>query len=77
MPTEPPKKAIGTKTTASTRAMPTRAPEIWSIERRVASRGGSPVSAMMRSTFSTTTIASSTSRPIASTMPNIVSVLML
>jgi hypothetical protein len=32
---------------------------------------------MTRSTFSTTTIASSTSRPIARTMPNIVSVLML
>ncbi len=31
---------------------------------------------MTRSTFSTTTIASSTNRPMASTMPNIVSVLM-
>jgi len=32
---------------------------------------------MSRSTFSTTTIASSTSRPIASTMPNIVRVLIV
>ena len=30
---------------------------------------------MMRSTFSTTTMASSTSRPMASTMANMVSVL--
>jgi hypothetical protein len=41
----------------------------------VASRGESPSSLMMRSTFSTTTIASSTSSPIASTIANIVSML--
>ena len=40
-----------------------------------ASRGGSFSSRMMRSTFSSTTIASSTTMPIASTMPNSVSVL--
>ena len=55
--------------------MPISAPVIWSIDLRVASFGDRPSSAMTRSTFSTTTIASSTSRPIASTMPNIVSVL--
>jgi hypothetical protein len=41
-----------------------------------ASLGGSPSSDMMRSTFSRTTIASSTTMPIASTMPNKVRVLM-
>ncbi|MNC93695.1 hypothetical protein D3C83_103810 [compost metagenome] len=40
-----------------------------------ASRGPRPSSCMMRSTFSSTTIASSTTMPIASTMPNSVSVL--
>jgi hypothetical protein len=45
------------------------------MDLRVASRGDSPSSAMTRSTFSTTTMASSTSRPIDSAMPNMVSVL--
>ncbi len=72
---EPPKKAIGTNTAASTSAMPTSAPVIWSMDLRVASRGDSPSSAITRSTFSTTTMASSTSRPIDSAMPNMVSVL--
>ncbi|KGD55022.1 hypothetical protein DP49_6593 [Burkholderia pseudomallei] len=48
---------------------------IWPIALRVASFGGKPSSAITRSTFSTTTIASSTSRPIASTRPNIDSTL--
>ncbi len=56
--------------------MPISAPVISLIERMVASRGGSPSSLMIRSTFSTTTMASSTRRPIASTMANMVSVLM-
>ena len=73
---EPPKKAIGTNTADSTSAMPTSAPLICPIALRVASRAGSPSSRITRSTFSTTTIASSTSRPIASTIANIVSVLM-
>ena len=42
---------------------------------RVASSGGKPSSLMMRSTFSTTTMASSTTIPITSTMPNMVSTL--
>ena len=74
-PVEPPKKAIGTNTADSTRPMPISALVIWSIERLVASLGGKPSSVITRSTFSTTTMASSTSRPIASTMPNMVSVL--
>ncbi len=55
--------------------MPTSAPVIWSIDLRVASSGDRPSSLISRSTFSTTTIASSTSRPIASTIANIVSML--
>ena len=74
-PVEPPKKAMGRNTADSTRAMPTRAPVISPIERRVASFGESFSSSITRSTFSTTTIASSTNRPMASTMPNMVSVL--
>ncbi len=62
-------------TAESVSAMPTRAGVISAIDLRVASFGVSPSSLITRSTFSTTTIASSTSRPIASTMPNIVSVL--
>ncbi|KWV86457.1 hypothetical protein PFLmoz3_03890 [Pseudomonas fluorescens] len=41
----------------------------------VASLGDRPSVAMMRSTFSTTTMASSTRMPIANTMPNMVSTL--
>ncbi len=49
---------------------------ICDIDFSVASFGGSLSSIITRSTFSTTTIASSTSSPMASTIPNIVSVLM-
>ena len=75
MPTDPGKNAIGTNTAISTSVMPMMALVIWLIALRVASFGGSPYSAMMRSTFSTTTIASSTRMPTASTMPNMVSML--
>ena len=57
-------------TAISTTAIATTAPEICAIALRVASRGDNPSSRMMRSTFSITTIASSTTMPIASTMPN-------
>ncbi|MGY3464340.1 hypothetical protein ACVW0I_001211 [Bradyrhizobium sp. LM6.11] len=76
MPTEPGKNAIGTNTAISTSVMPMMAPVICDIAFRVASFGGNPSSAMMRSTFSTTTMASSTRIPTASTMPNIESMLM-
>ena len=76
-PVEPPKKAIGTNTADSTSAMPISAPVIWPMDLRVASRGSSPSSSMIRSTFSTTTMASSTRRPMASTMASMVSVLMV
>ena len=75
MPVEPLMKAIGTNTADSTSAMPTRAPVISRIDFLVASLGDSFSSVMMRSTFSTTTMASSTKRPMASTMANMVSVL--
>ena len=67
--------AIGINTATSTRVMPTIAPLIWVIALRVASRGESPSLTMIRSTFSTTTIASSTRIPMASTIPNMVSTL--
>ena len=73
---EPWKKAMGPNTAESTRPMPTRALVISSMDLAVASRGESPSSDMIRSTFSTTTMASSTSRPMASTMANMVSMLM-
>ena len=56
--------------------MPMRALVIWVMDFAVASRGDSPSSLMIRSTFSTTTMASSTRRPMASTMANMVSMLM-
>ncbi len=52
--------------------MPMTAPVISRMARRVASRGDRPSVAINRSTFSTTTIASSTMMPMASTMPNMV-----
>jgi len=47
------------------------------IDLIVASLGERPSSLMIRSTFSTTTMASSTSRPMARTMANMVRVLMV
>src|ERR1700751_2218961 len=68
-------KAVGTKTDERTKAMPITGPESSSIAFRAASLGFRP-SSMWRCTPSTTTIASSTTRPIASTSPNIERVLM-
>jgi hypothetical protein len=68
-------RPMGMKTEDSTRAMPTTGPDTSDIAFSVASRGGRPCS-MWCSTASTTTIASSTTRPIASTKPNSESVLM-
>src|SRR3569623_916003 len=66
-PVDPLKKAIGKNTADSTVATPTSAPVISLIERTVASIGHRCSSRIRRSTFSTTTIASSTSRPNDST----------
>src|SRR3954471_18223973 len=60
---------VGTNTAHSTSAMAITGPVTSSIALRDASRGDNP-SASQRSTFSTTTIASSTTMPIASTNPN-------
>ena len=76
-PTVPLENATGTNTAEITIATPISAPVICPIALRVASSGESPSSSITRSTFSTTTMASSTSRPIASTRPNIESVLMV
>ncbi len=76
-PCEPPKKPIGMNTADKTSATPINALVIWSMERRVASIADSFSSRMTRSTFSTTTIASSTKSPMASTSANIVSVLIV
>ena len=75
-PGMPPKKAMGRKTAESTAATPMRAPVIWLMDLRVASLASRPSWFMMRSVFSTTTMASSTSRPMASTRPNMLRVLM-
>ena len=63
-------------TAESVSAMPISAGVISAIDLRVASFGDRPSSDMTRSTFSTTTMASSTRRPMASTSANMVSVLM-
>ena len=76
-PVEPPSNAIGTNTADRTSTIPTSAPCICDIDLCVASLGERCSSAITRSTFSTTTIASSTSRPMARTRPNIVRVLMV
>src|SRR6266481_2845853 len=66
-------KAVGTKTDDRTSAIPMTGPESSSIAFRAASFGLRPLS-MCRWTPSTTTIASSTTSPMASTSPNIDSV---
>ena len=61
--------AQGTNTAHSTTATATTGLVTSSIARRAASRAGRPFSSQ-RSTFSTTTMASSTTMPIANTSPN-------
>jgi hypothetical protein len=68
-PEMPDRKADGTNTAHSVSAMETSAPPTSSIVRCAASLGLMPA-AMLRSTFSTTTIASSTTIPTARTKPN-------
>ena len=62
------------KTELSTSVMAMTGPVISSMALIVASRGGSPL-AIQRSMFSTTTMASSTTMPIASTRPKSVRLL--
>ncbi|MCY1243431.1 hypothetical protein D9M72_564460 [compost metagenome] len=68
-PLNPGMKATGTKTESRTRVMATIAPVISRMARRAASGACMPgFSSITRSMFSTTTIASSTTMPIASTI---------
>ena len=67
--------AVGTNTASRTSVVAMTGPVISTIAASVASLAFMPVSSMLRATFSTTTIASSTTMPIASTSPNSVSVL--
>ena len=67
-PEIPEMKAEGTNTAQSVRAMAISAPPTSSIVRCAASLGLRPI-CRLRSTFSTTTIASSTTIPTASTRP--------
>src|SRR5262249_1344917 len=68
-PEMPEIKADGTNTAQSVNAIAINAPPTSSIVRCAASAGDMP-SRMLRSTFSTTTIASSTTMPTANTSPN-------
>ena len=68
-PVIPPRKQHGTNTAERTRVIARTGPVISSIALIVAVRASSPV-AICRSMFSSTTIASSTTMPIASTSPN-------
>ena len=68
-PEMPGMNAIGTNTDSSTSVMAITGAVIWAIAFLVASAGDSSgSSSITRSTFSTTTMASSTTMPIASTM---------
>jgi hypothetical protein len=73
-PVVPGRKATGTKTAPSTSVAATIALVTSPIERRTAAARGSP-SPSSRATFSTTTMASSTTRPMASTSAKSVIVL--
>ena len=69
----PGRKAAGTKIAAMTRTVAITGLHTSPIALIVASLGGRWSCTMLRSTFSTTTMASSTTMPIASTRPNRVS----
>src|SRR5690349_10234291 len=75
MPVVPGKNATGTNTETSTNEVATTAPATSLIATEAALCGSVIPSAMWRCTFSITTIASSTTSPVASVMPNSVSVL--
>ena len=63
----PGKKATGAKMAKSTRVVEMMGPVTCSMAFKVASRRARPSSSMRRCTFSTTTMASSTTRPMAKT----------
>src|SRR5216684_6067104 len=75
MPVVPGNRATGTNTDTSTNEVATTAPATSFIATLAALCGSEMPSMMCRSTFSITTMASSTTRPVASVMPNSVRVL--
>ncbi len=75
LPTEPCINATGTKAAQSTRVVETTAMPTWRDPRRAASKGGSPM-CMRRWIFSSMMMASSTTRPMASTIAKRVRMLM-
>src|SRR5262249_60020775 len=75
MPVVPGKRATGTNTATSTSEVAITAPATSFIATEAALCGSVIPSTMCRSTFSITTIASSTTKPVASVIPNNVSVL--
>src|SRR5712664_4757632 len=76
MPVVPGNRATGTNTDTNTKDVATTAPATSFMATLAALCGSEMPSIMCRSTFSITTMASSTTRPVASVMPNSVSVLM-
>ena len=76
MPVVPGKNETGTKTAIRTRDVAMTALVTSPMAREVASCGSECSMAMWRCTFSMTTMASSTTRPVASVMPKSVSELM-
>ena len=76
MPVVPGNNATGTNTATSTSDVATTAPATSFIATLAALCGSEMPSVMWRSTFSITTMASSTTSPVASVMPNNVRVLM-
>ena len=76
-PAMPPKNATGTNTAHSTNTMATTADATWLMDLTAAGKGSKSSSRIKRSVFSSTTIASSTTIPIAKIMANKVSKLMV
>ncbi len=75
VPVTPLRNATGRNTATSTSTIEISAPAISVIACLAASSADKPFLVMLTSTFSTTTIASSTTRPMARIMPNSVSML--
>src|SRR5580658_4716362 len=76
MPVVPGKNETGTNTEISTREVAMTALVTSAMATEVAVWGSECSSLIWRCTFSITTMASSTTRPVASVMPNIVNELM-
>ena len=75
-PTSPCRKVMGTKTETKTKVVATTAKPTCRVPLKAATSGVSPYSFIRREIFSSTTIASSTTRPIAKTIASRVKRLM-